>query len=107
MGPAHPAVGRVVGYTPFLLWFSCIFLIFLFIFLIFICLPCAPACLGSPGWVFYAWVTRDVTGDLVHLWVPLPRHARALSATCLVVSTLACIASSDRHSVALALSSSL
>ena len=24
VGPAHPAVGRVVGYTSFLLWFSCI-----------------------------------------------------------------------------------
>ena len=23
VGPAHPAVGGVIGYTPFLLWFSC------------------------------------------------------------------------------------
>ena len=81
--------------------------IFLFIFIIFICLPRAPAYLGSPGWVFYAWVMRDVTGDSVPLWVPPPRHARTWSATCLVVSTLACIVSNDRHSVALALSSSL
>ena len=86
--------------------FLCLF-IFLFIFLIFICLPRAPVTLGPPGGFFYAWVTRDVTGDSVPLWVPPPRHARALSATCLVVSTLACIVSSDRHSVAVALSSSL
>ena len=77
--------------------FLYLFILFLFIFLIFICLPSTPACLGSPGWVCYAWVTRDVTGNSVPLWVPPPHHARALSATCLVVSTLACIASSDRH----------
>ena len=23
MGSAHPDVGEVLGYTPFLLWFSC------------------------------------------------------------------------------------
>ena len=23
VGPAHPAVGGVLGYTPFFLWFSC------------------------------------------------------------------------------------
>ena len=56
---------------------------------------------------FYAWVTHDVTSDSVPFWVPPPRTARALSTTRIVVSTLACIASSDRHSVALALSSSL
>ena len=52
-------------------------------------------------------MTRDVTSDSVPFWVPPPRTARALSATWIVVSTLACIAASDRHSVALALSSSL
>ena len=52
VGPAHPAVGRVIGYTPFLLWFSCIILFFSLFFIIFICLPRAPAYLGSPGWVF-------------------------------------------------------
>ena len=52
-------------------------------------------------------MTHDVTSDSVPFWVPPPRTARALSATWIVVSTLACIASSDRRSVALALSSSL
>ena len=92
------------------MWFSCVpffSLYFLLFFIIFICIPRIPAYLGSPGWVFYAWVTRDVTSDSVPFWVPPPRTARALSATWIVVSTLACIASSDRHSVALALSSSL
>ena len=56
-------------------------IIFLFIFLIFICMPRTPAYLGSPGWVFYAWVTRDVTSDSVPFWVPPPRTARALSTT--------------------------
>ena len=73
-------------------------------FYLFAACPCLP---WVPRVGFYAWVTRDVTGDSVPLWVPPPRHARTLSATCLVVSTLACIVSSDRHSVALALSSSL
>ena len=106
MGPAHPAVGGVVGYTPFIVVFLCSFLFSLF-FIIFICILRIPAYLGFPGWVFSAWVTRDVTSDSVPFWVPPPRTARALSATWIVVSTLACIASSDRHSVALALSSSL
>ena len=61
----------------------------------------------GPRVAFYAWVTRDVTSDSVPFWVPPPRTARALSATWIVVSTPARIASSDRHSVALALSSSL
>ena len=68
VGPAHPAVERVVGYTSFLLWFSCVlvlyFMIFLFFF-IFICIARAPAYLGSPRWVFYAWVMHDVTSDSV------------------------------------------
>ena len=57
--------------------------------------------------VFYAWVTRDVTSDSVPFWVPHPRTARALPATWIVVSTPARIASSDRRSMAFALSSSL
>ena len=67
VGPAHPAVERVVGYTSF----YCGFLLFLyyillsFSFIIFICIAHAPAYLGSPGWVFYAWVTHDVTSDSV------------------------------------------
>ena len=106
MGPAHPAVGGVIGYTPF----YCGFLVFLcryLFFIIFICIARIPAYLGSPGWVFYAWVMHDVTSDSVPFWVPPPRTARALSATWIVVSTLACIASSDRRSVAMAMSSSL
>ena len=65
VGPAHPAVGWVIGYTPFLLWFSCVILLFSLFFFLFICLLHAPAYLGSPGWVFCAWVTRDVTSDSV------------------------------------------
>ena len=34
VGPAHPAVERVVGYTSFLLWFSC-HLVEIFIYLFF------------------------------------------------------------------------
>ena len=51
-------------------------------------------------------MTRDVTSDLVPFGVPL-LAARAVSATWIVVSTPARIASSDRHSLAVALSSSL
>ena len=56
--------------------FLCL-IIFLFIFIIFICMLRTPAYLGSPGWVFYAWVTSDS----VPFWVPPPRTARALSTT--------------------------
>ena len=63
------------------MWFSCVILFFLFIFLIFICMLRAPANLGSPGWVFYAWVTRDVMSGSDPFWVPPRRTARALSAT--------------------------
>ena len=91
---------------PFLLWFSCI-LLYLFIFYYFY-LYCAFPCLPwVPRVGFYARVTHDVTSDSVPFWVPPPRTARALSTTWIVVSTLACIASSDRRSVALALFSSL
>ena len=79
---------------------SIYFLLFLFV----LCVSLLT--LGPPGG-FSAWVTHDVTSDSVPFWVPPPRTARALSTTWIVVSTLACIASSDRHSVALALSSSL
>ena len=81
MGPAHPAVGRVVGYTPFFIVVFLYRIIFLSIFIIFICMPRTPAYLGSPEWVFSAWVTRDVTSDSVPFWVPPPRTARALSTT--------------------------
>ena len=33
VGPSHPAVERVVGYTSFLLWFSCVLVLYFFIFL--------------------------------------------------------------------------
>ena len=47
VGPAHPAVERVVGYTSFLLWFSCVlvlyFLFFLFYYFYLYCgCPCLP-----------------------------------------------------------------
>ena len=88
----------------FLYSFIYIYIFFNYYFYLYSAYPCLP-------WVplvgFYAWVTRDVTSDSVPFWVPPPRTARALSATWIVVSTPACIASSDRHSVALALSSSL
>ena len=45
--------------------YSCIVFYYLFIFIIFICIARAPAYLGSPGSVFYAWVTHDVTSDSV------------------------------------------
>ena len=70
VGPAHPAVGGVLGCTLFIL---VVFLKILFnslFFIMFICIPQFPAFLGSPGG-FYAWVTRDVTSDLVPFWVPL------------------------------------
>ena len=68
VGPAHPAVAKVVGYTSFFIVVflcSCIIFYCLFIFIIFICIARAPAYLGSPGWVFCAWVTHDVTSDSV------------------------------------------
>ena len=91
---------------PLFLWFSGI-LIFIFMFHYVYLYSACPCLAWVPRVVFYAWVTRDMTSDSVPFWVPPPCTARALSATWIVVSTLARIASSDRHSVALALSSSL
>ena len=54
----------------FLVVFLCFIFSFLF-FIMFICIPRVPAFLGSPGGGFYAWVTRDVTSDLVLFGVPL------------------------------------
>ena len=51
VGPAYPAVGGVLGYTPFLV----VFLVFYFYYLcliMFICIPRVPAFLGSPGGFF-------------------------------------------------------
>ena len=69
VGPAHPAVGGVLGCTPFLVVFWC----FIFIFYVSLCLfvfRVSLHSLGPPGG-FYAWVTRDVTSDLVPFGVPL------------------------------------
>ena len=49
VGPAHPAVGGVLGCTPFFMVFWCLIFIFL-CFIMFICIPCVPAFLGSPEW---------------------------------------------------------
>ena len=55
VGPAHPAVVRVVGYTSFLLWFSCVlvlyFIIFLFLLFLFV-LRVPLLTLGPPGGFF-------------------------------------------------------
>ena len=57
VGPAHPAVERVVGYTSFLLWFSCVLVlyifVFLFLFLLFLFVLRMPLLtLGPPGGFF-------------------------------------------------------
>ena len=92
-------------HPPFFVVFWYFFYIFIFHY---VYLYSACTCLPwVPRVGFYAWVTHDVTSDSVPFWVPPPRTARTLSATWIVVSTPARIASSDRHSVALALSSSL
>ena len=49
VGPAHPAVGGVLGCTPFFSGFLVIYIYFL-CFIMFICIPRVPAFLGSPGW---------------------------------------------------------
>ena len=70
VGPAHPAVGGVLGCTPFLVVFL-VFYILLFLFhyvYLYSACPCIP---WVPRGVFYARVTRDVTSDLVPFGVPL------------------------------------
>ena len=49
VGPAHPAVGGVLGCTPFFSGFLVFYNYFL-CFIMFICIPHVPAFLGSPGW---------------------------------------------------------
>ena len=55
LGPAHPAVQWVVGYTSFLLWFSCVlvlyFIVFLFLLFLFV-LRVPLLTLGPPGGFF-------------------------------------------------------
>ena len=51
VGPAHPAVGGVLGCTPFLVVFL-VFYFYYLCFIMFICIPRVPAFLGSPG-VFF------------------------------------------------------
>ena len=63
MGSAHPAVGGVIGYTLFLLWFSC-HLVYIFIFIIFVVLRVPLLTFGPPG-RFSAGVTQDVASDSV------------------------------------------
>ena len=70
VGPAHLAVGGVLGCTPFFRVFSgVLYFIFMFhsIYLYSAC-PCIP---WVPRGVFYAWVMRDVTSDLVPFGVLL------------------------------------
>ena len=68
VGPAHPAVERVVGYTSFFIVVflcSCIIFYYLFILLFLFVLRVPLLTLGPPGGFFYAWVTHDVTSDSV------------------------------------------
>ena len=51
VGSAHPDVGEVLGYTPFLFWFSC-HLVYLFIFIIFVRLRVPLLTFGPPGRFF-------------------------------------------------------
>ena len=67
VGPAHPAVGWVLGCTLFSCFY--LFLILSFMFILFICAPHVPAFLGSLGF-FYDWITRDMTSDLIPLGFP-------------------------------------
>ena len=70
VGSAHPEVGGVLGYTPFLLCFLVILCSFLFLLFL---LGCACPCLPSvPRVGFSAGVTQDVSCESVpHAWVPL------------------------------------
>ena len=55
VGPAHPAVAKVVGYTSFLLWFSCVLVLYIivFLFLLFLFVLRVPLLtLGPPGGFF-------------------------------------------------------
>ena len=51
VGSAHPDVGGVLGYTPFLLGFSC-HLVWFFIFIIFVRLRVPLLTFGPPGRFF-------------------------------------------------------
>ena len=51
VGPAHPAVGGVLGCTPFLVFFL-VFYFYSFCFIMFICIPRVPAFLWFPGGFF-------------------------------------------------------
>ena len=101
VGPAHPATGRMLGCTLFVFTYD---FFYLFLFLLFICIPRVPALL------FRGVFMRGVAWHnewLGCLGVPL----LALPGLCLLLAygsrQLAPVASSDRHSVAVALSSSL
>ena len=94
-----------VGVLPFFIGFNfailkCLRFLFFYVYC-FIACPCLKHVpYGCASW------RHDVTSDWVDLGSP-SRTSRTLSHAWLVVTTAAPVASSDRHSVALALSSSL